>query len=136
MKEKLSALLDGDLERQAGRPVLDGLQKDVGLRKDWDAYHLIGDVLRGARLVYGGAAAEARGILATKGEVRELRERVGTEREQVIALAARASALVEAISESKTCSAVSGFTYIRVNSGAAPSSGASATLPSTGRLES
>jgi sigma-E factor negative regulatory protein RseA len=47
MKEKLSALLDGDLERQAGRPVLDGLQKDAGLRKDWDAYHLIGDVLRG-----------------------------------------------------------------------------------------
>lgn len=47
MNEKLSALLDGDLERQAGRPVLDGLQKDAGLRKDWEAYHLIGDVLRG-----------------------------------------------------------------------------------------
>jgi sigma-E factor negative regulatory protein RseA len=47
MKEKLSALLDGDLERQAGRPVLDGLRKDAGLRKDWDAYHLIGDLLRG-----------------------------------------------------------------------------------------
>ncbi|HEX2310120.1 MAG TPA: AAA family ATPase, partial [Vicinamibacterales bacterium] len=56
-----------------------------------------GDVLRGARLVYGGAAAEARGILATKGEIRELRERVVLERENVAALGARASALVEAI---------------------------------------
>jgi chromosome segregation protein len=56
-----------------------------------------GDVLRGARLVYGGAAAEARGILATKGEIRELRERVVLERENVADLASRASALVEAI---------------------------------------
>jgi chromosome segregation protein len=56
-----------------------------------------GDVLRGARLVYGGAAAEARGILATKGEIRELRERMVLERENVAALGARASALVEAI---------------------------------------
>jgi chromosome segregation protein len=56
-----------------------------------------GDVLRGARLVYGGAAAEARGILATKGEIRELRERVVLERENVATLGSRASALVEAI---------------------------------------
>ena len=56
-----------------------------------------GDVLRGAHLVYGGAAAEARGILATKGEIRDLRERVGAEREGVSELAARVSGLGEAI---------------------------------------
>lgn len=34
-----------------------------------------GDVLRGARLVYGGVREEARGILSTKREIKELRER-------------------------------------------------------------
>jgi chromosome segregation protein len=58
---------------------------------------IAGDVLRGAHLVYGGAAAEARGILATKGEIRELRERIGAEREAVSELAARVSALGETI---------------------------------------
>src|SRR5215207_5771260 len=58
---------------------------------------IAGDVLRGAHLVYGGAAAEARGILATKGEIRELRERIGAEREAVSELAARVSALGDAM---------------------------------------
>ena len=56
-----------------------------------------GDVLRGTHLVYGGAAAEARGILATKGEIRELRERIAAERDAVSALAARVAALGDAI---------------------------------------
>jgi chromosome segregation protein len=38
-----------------------------------------GDVLRGAHLVTGGAKAEARGILATKREIKELRERATAE---------------------------------------------------------
>ena len=42
---------------------------------------LEGDVLRGAHLVAGGGKVEARGILATKREIKELRERVATERE-------------------------------------------------------
>lgn len=47
MKDRLSALLDGDLEEQAAKPVLDGLQRDSALRRDWEAYCLIGDALRG-----------------------------------------------------------------------------------------
>jgi chromosome segregation protein len=58
---------------------------------------IAGDVLRGAHLVYGGAAAEARGILATKGEIRELRERVAAEREAVSGLGARVAALGDTI---------------------------------------
>lgn len=42
---------------------------------------LDGDVLRGAHLVTGGAKAESRGILATKREIKELRERLAAERE-------------------------------------------------------
>jgi chromosome segregation protein len=39
-----------------------------------------GDVLHGAHLVAGGGKVESRGILATKREIKELRERVTTER--------------------------------------------------------
>ncbi|CAL94248.1 sigma-E factor negative regulatory protein [Azoarcus olearius] len=47
MKEKLSALLDGVLDEHAVAPTLNGLRSDSALRKEWDAYCLIGDVLRG-----------------------------------------------------------------------------------------
>ncbi len=40
---------------------------------------LDGDVFRGPRIVEGGARAEARGILATKREIKELRERADLE---------------------------------------------------------
>jgi chromosome segregation protein len=43
---------------------------------------LDGDVLRGPHLVAGGAKVESRGILATRREIKELRERV--ERERVV----------------------------------------------------
>jgi len=42
---------------------------------------LDGDVLRGAHLVSGGARVEARGILATRREIKELSERTQAERE-------------------------------------------------------
>ena len=49
MKDRLSALLDGDLEEEAMKPVFDGLQRDPDLRQTWGAYCLIGDTLRGER---------------------------------------------------------------------------------------
>src|SRR6185295_7417565 len=39
-----------------------------------------GDVFRGPHLVSGGAKAESRGILATKREIKELRERIALDR--------------------------------------------------------
>lgn len=49
MKDKLSALLDGDLDEQSAPPVLDSIRRDRALRTDWETYCLIGDVLRGDR---------------------------------------------------------------------------------------
>ncbi len=54
MKDRLSALLDGDLDEHAMHPVLDGLRRDPKLRKDWDAYCLIGDLIRGERPASSG----------------------------------------------------------------------------------
>ncbi len=49
MKDKLSALLDGDLDQQSMHSVLDSMRRDRSLRTDWDAYCAIGDVIRGDR---------------------------------------------------------------------------------------
>lgn len=46
MKDKLSALLDGDLDEPSSRTALNALRSDRSLRQDWDMYCLIGDVLR------------------------------------------------------------------------------------------
>ncbi|MCC7124608.1 MAG: chromosome segregation protein SMC [Acidobacteria bacterium] len=48
---------------------------------------LDGDVFRGRHVVTGGDKAESRGILATKREIKELRERIGAERQALAQLA-------------------------------------------------
>ncbi|MBD5805313.1 Anti-sigma-E factor RseA [Azoarcus sp. Aa7] len=49
MKDRLSALLDGDLDEQSAHPVFESMRRDRSLRTEWEAYCLIGDVLRGDR---------------------------------------------------------------------------------------
>jgi sigma-E factor negative regulatory protein RseA len=46
MKEKLSAMIDGELEGEV-QAHLGRLRNDPELRAAWDTYHLIGDALRG-----------------------------------------------------------------------------------------
>jgi len=52
-----------------------------------------GDVVRGPHIVVGGTVTESRGILATKGEIRELRERLSADRADAASLAERVAAL-------------------------------------------
>src|SRR5207253_5996472 len=52
-----------------------------------------GDVFRGPHLVSGGAKAESRGILATKREIKELRERIAADRAALAQLMEAAAAL-------------------------------------------
>jgi sigma-E factor negative regulatory protein RseA len=47
MNEKLSALMDGELDRGEAMAAIKTLGQDVQQRGDWDCYHLIGDALRG-----------------------------------------------------------------------------------------
>ena len=46
MKEKLSAMIDGELDGEIHAHIA-RLRSDPDLRAAWDAYHLIGDALRG-----------------------------------------------------------------------------------------
>jgi chromosome segregation protein len=63
---------------------------------------LEGDLFRGPHLVAGGAKVESRGILATKREIKELRERVTVDRESLARLAGEAAALELAIARATT----------------------------------
>ena len=47
MNEKLSALVDGELDCDSAAIVIKSLGANVAHREDWDCYHLIGDALRG-----------------------------------------------------------------------------------------
>jgi chromosome segregation protein len=63
---------------------------------------LDGDVFRGSRLVEGGMRAESRGILATKREIKELRERVEIERGAADRLREELAALDVRIAEAES----------------------------------
>jgi len=63
---------------------------------------MAGDVFRGSHMVSGGAKAESRGILATKREIKELRERIVTDRAALAQLIDQASTLNVAIAEATT----------------------------------
>ena len=49
MTENLCAWMDGELSGRQARPLLTQLKRDAQLRRNWDCYHLIGDVLRGVQ---------------------------------------------------------------------------------------
>ena len=63
---------------------------------------LEGDVLRGPHVVCGGAKAESRGILATKREIKELRERTAAGRDELVRLTDEAGRLEIAIAAATT----------------------------------
>jgi sigma-E factor negative regulatory protein RseA len=44
--EQVSAFMDGELEAQATKPVVDRVISEGDLRQCWQRYHLIGDVMR------------------------------------------------------------------------------------------
>lgn len=46
MKDQISQLMDGELDDEQAQRLFIALQRDEG-RRDWGAYHLIGDAMRG-----------------------------------------------------------------------------------------
>ena len=50
MNDKISTLLDGELDREEAVETIRHLGADAQRRLTWDSYHLIGDVLRGEDL--------------------------------------------------------------------------------------
>lgn len=57
MQEKMSALLDGELDSEQTETVLKTIARDDELQNQWELYHLIGDVMRDATADHHGHIA-------------------------------------------------------------------------------
>jgi len=64
VKEKISALMDGELERHEAAGALNGLAEENESRDAWRAYHLIGDAMRDTRPLSSSFAARVSERLA------------------------------------------------------------------------
>jgi len=84
--------------------VADSFEQAVAFARETSAVvaTLEGDVLHGPHVVAGGAKAESRGILATKREIKELRERIDAEREALARLVDETTQLELTIAEAST----------------------------------
>jgi sigma-E factor negative regulatory protein RseA len=64
MKARISALMDGELERHETAGPLDALRAEGEARDTWRGYHLIGDAMRDTRMLSAGFAARVAAKLA------------------------------------------------------------------------
>ena len=90
MNERISALMDGELDESELSRNLARLKGDPDLRHTWDTYHLIGDVLRDH--VTPGFAARVSGRLAAEPTVLAPARRSAALRAVQIGLSAAAGA--------------------------------------------
>lgn len=66
MKEQISALMDGELERAQSAAPLEALRDAGEAREAWRTYHLIGDAMRETRMVSGSFTARVAAALAAE----------------------------------------------------------------------
>jgi sigma-E factor negative regulatory protein RseA len=64
MRDKISALMDGELDDQAAAQLLDALASDREARDTWRTYHLISDALGKSRMLSAGFAERVAAALA------------------------------------------------------------------------
>jgi len=60
MKKEISALMDGELFEDEAENLLDQIKRDSATHKDWEIYHLIGDVLRQPEHIHCDLSAKVR----------------------------------------------------------------------------
>jgi sigma-E factor negative regulatory protein RseA len=91
MKPKISALMDGELERHETGGALDALNREGEARETWRTYHLIGDAMRDTRLLSPGFASRVTAKLADEPTVLAPRARPLLEQRRWQVLSAAAS---------------------------------------------
>ena len=91
MKEDISALMDGELFEDEMGSVLDQLKRDASTRKNWAAYHLIGDVLRQPDHIHCDLSAKVRERMRDEPVVLAPRGHTAKQKVRTFALSAVAS---------------------------------------------
>jgi sigma-E factor negative regulatory protein RseA len=91
MRQKISVLMDGELFEDEAESLLDHIKKDSDVHKDWEIYHLIGDVLRQPDHIPGNLSTKVRNLLQDEPTVLAPRRQAVRQKMLTFALSAAAS---------------------------------------------
>ncbi|HYN12242.1 MAG TPA: sigma-E factor negative regulatory protein [Burkholderiales bacterium] len=97
MKDRISALMDGELDERSAAEVIDLLGRGGEALQAWRSYHLIGDSMRDSRLLSEGFGERLRERLAAEPTVLAPARLAGAQRRRLalpVAASAAAVALV------------------------------------------
>jgi sigma-E factor negative regulatory protein RseA len=93
MKQEISSLMDGELFEDEADGLLDLIKLDSTNRKDWEIYHLIGDVLRQPEHIHCDLSARVRKGMLDEPIVLAPRVPAAKQKIRAFALSAAASLL-------------------------------------------
>ncbi|MGC2166268.1 MAG: sigma-E factor negative regulatory protein [Gallionella sp.] len=91
MKHEISALMDSELFEDEADSLLSRMNKGAGARKDWEIYHLIGDVLRQPEHIHCDMSANVRKRLLDEPTILAPRGQMAKRSIRTIAISAAAS---------------------------------------------
>jgi len=91
MKQDISALMDGELFDDEAESLLDKVKRDAGAQRDWEMYHLIGDVLRQSEHIHSDLSAKVRERMQDEPVILAPRIRATNQKVRSFALSAAAS---------------------------------------------
>jgi len=91
MKKEISALMDGELFEDEAESLFNSIGRGTNAHKDWELYHLIGDVLRQPDHIHCGLSARVREQMRDEPTVLAPRSHAVKRKFQTVALSAAAS---------------------------------------------
>ncbi len=91
MKHEISALMDSELFEDEADGLLSRMNKGAGAGKDWEIYHLIGDVLRQPEHIHCDMSTSVRNRLSEEPTILAPRGRMAKRSVRTIAISAAAS---------------------------------------------
>jgi len=91
MKQEISAFMDGELFEDESEILLDQIKGSHSARKNWAAYHLIGDVLRQPEHIHCDLSAKIRNLMQDEPVLFAPRGRAIREKTRAFAMSAAAS---------------------------------------------
>jgi len=91
MKQEISALMDGELFEDETEGLLNRIERRSDVQRDWEIYHLIGDVLRQPEYIHSDLGAKVRERMRDEPAVLAQRSHPVKQRMRTIAISAAAS---------------------------------------------
>jgi sigma-E factor negative regulatory protein RseA len=91
MKQEISALMDGELYEDEAAGLLHHIERGSDAHRDWEVYHLIGDVLRQPEYIHSDLSARVRERMRDEPTVLAPRRHAVKQKMRAVALSAVAS---------------------------------------------